>query len=49
MLALAQDNLKRRLAYSTISQLSYIVLGAALLTPDGMDRVRFCTSPTTPC
>ena len=28
--ALAQDNLKRRLAYSTISQLAYIVLGAAL-------------------
>jgi multicomponent Na+:H+ antiporter subunit D len=33
VLALAQDNLKRRLAYSTISQLSYIVLGAALLDP----------------
>jgi multicomponent Na+:H+ antiporter subunit D len=33
LMALAQDNLKRRLAYSTISQLSYIVLGAALLTP----------------
>ena len=31
--ALAQVNLKRRLAWSTISQLSYIVLGAALLTP----------------
>lgn len=31
--ALFQDNLKRRLAYSTVSQLSYIVLGAALLTP----------------
>ncbi len=30
--ALSQDNLKRRLAYSTISHLSYIVLGAALLT-----------------
>jgi len=30
--ALFQDNLKRRLAYSTISQLSYLVLGAALLT-----------------
>ena len=29
-IALAQDNLKRRLAYSTISQLSYIILGAAL-------------------
>ena len=32
-LALRQDHLKRRLAYSTISQLSYIILGAALLTP----------------
>ena len=31
--ALAQDNLKLRLAYSTVSQLSYIVLAAALLTP----------------
>jgi multicomponent Na+:H+ antiporter subunit D len=28
--ALAQDELKRRLAYSTVSQLSYIVLGAAV-------------------
>jgi multicomponent Na+:H+ antiporter subunit D len=33
LMALAQDNLKRRLAYSTISQLSYIVLAASLLTP----------------
>lgn len=31
--ALRADNLKRRLAYSTISQLSYVVLAAALLTP----------------
>ena len=31
LLALAQDNLKRRLAYSTVGHLSYIVLGAALL------------------
>ncbi len=31
VIALRQDNLKRRLAYSTISQLSYIVLGLALL------------------
>ncbi len=30
LVAMAQDNLKRRLAYSTISQLSYIVLGATL-------------------
>lgn len=32
--ALAQDNLKRLLAFSTISQLSYIVLGVALGVPD---------------
>jgi multicomponent Na+:H+ antiporter subunit D len=33
IIALRSDNLKRRLAYSTVSQLSYVVLGAALLTP----------------
>lgn len=32
-IALRQDHLKRRLAFSTIGQLSYIVLGAALLSP----------------
>ena len=31
--ALAQDDLKKRLAYSTISQLSYIVIGVALVSP----------------
>ena len=31
--ALTKDNLKARLAYSTVSQLSYVVLGAALATP----------------
>jgi multicomponent Na+:H+ antiporter subunit D len=31
--ALRQDNLKRRLAYSTISQLSYVVLAALILAP----------------
>lgn len=36
LIALSQDELKRRLAFSTISQLSYIVLGVALLTPRGM-------------
>jgi len=36
LLALGQDNLKARLAFSTISQLSYIVLGGALLTPAGI-------------
>lgn len=34
--ALTKDNLKALLAYSTISQLSYMVLGGALLTPSGM-------------
>ena len=32
VVALTRDNLKARLAYSTISQLGYIVLGAALAT-----------------
>ena len=32
IVALTQNNLKRRLAYSTISQLAYIVLGASLVT-----------------
>lgn len=31
--ALAQDDIKKRLAYSTIGQLSYIVLGLAIGTP----------------
>ena len=31
--ALTRDDLKARLAYSTISQLSYIILGAVLLSP----------------
>lgn len=33
--ALAQDDLKRRLAYSTVSQVSYIVLGLAMFGPLG--------------
>jgi len=36
VIALTKDNLKARLAYSTISQLSYIVLGAALATSAGV-------------
>ncbi len=40
-MALVQDNLKARLAYSTISQLSYIVLGAALLTPNAVVGATF--------
>lgn len=33
VVALRSDNLKRRLAYSTVSQLGYIVLAASLLAP----------------
>ena len=36
VIALRQDNLKRRLAFSTISQLSYVILGVALLTVSGI-------------
>ncbi|NKB58591.1 MAG: monovalent cation/H+ antiporter subunit D family protein [Alphaproteobacteria bacterium] len=31
--AMTKDNLKARLAYSTVSQLSYVILGAALFMP----------------
>ncbi len=37
VLALSKDNLKARLAYSTVSQLSYIIMGVALLTPSGIE------------
>jgi multicomponent Na+:H+ antiporter subunit D len=33
LVALRQDNLKKRLAYSTVSQLSYVILGVAILAP----------------
>ena len=36
LIALSQDNLKRRLAFSTIGQLGYVVLGATLATEQGM-------------
>lgn len=36
MVAMTKDNLKARLAYSTISQLSYIVLGAMLASKAGL-------------
>jgi len=35
LIAMNQDNLKRRLAFSTVGQLSYVVLGISLLTPLG--------------
>ncbi len=36
LVAMTKDNLKARLAYSTVSQLGYIVLGALLATPMGV-------------
>lgn len=36
VIALQQESLKRRLAYSTIAHLSYVALGLSLLTPEGM-------------
>ena len=36
IIALTKDDLKARLAYSTVSQLSYIVLGVALLDQSGV-------------
>jgi multicomponent Na+:H+ antiporter subunit D len=36
VVAIRQDNLKRRLAYSTISQLSYVIVGAMLATSMGV-------------
>lgn len=36
VIALTKTNLKARLAYSTVSQLSYIILGVALLNPTGI-------------
>ncbi len=33
LVAIRQDNLKKRLAYSTVSQLSYVVLAVAILAP----------------
>jgi multicomponent Na+:H+ antiporter subunit D len=35
LIALTQGNLKKRLAFSTVGQLSYVALGAAMLTPLG--------------
>lgn len=36
VIACSQENLKRRLAYSTISQMGYVTMGLALLTPDSV-------------
>jgi multicomponent Na+:H+ antiporter subunit D len=39
--ALGEQNLKRRLAYSTVSQLSYIILGAVIGTPAALAGAMF--------
>ncbi len=36
LVAMRQDNLKARLAYSTVSQLGYVTMGALLATPAGV-------------
>ena len=36
LVALTEDNLKLRLAYSTVSQLSYVILGALVANPLGV-------------
>ncbi len=35
-MALKEQHFKRRLAYSTVSNLSYIIFGASLMTPEGL-------------
>lgn len=39
--ALHQDNLKKRLAYSTVSQLSYVILAVAILSPKAVVAAAF--------
>lgn len=41
MIAIKQDNLKKRLAYSTVGQLSYVLLGICLITPLGIKGAIF--------
>ncbi len=41
LIAMTKTDLKARLAYSTVSQLSYIVLGVALLSPGGITGALF--------
>ncbi len=41
IIALTQDNLKKRLAFSTVGQLSYIVLGCCILNDRGYEGAYF--------
>ncbi len=36
-LAMREDGMKRRLAWSTVSQVSYVIFGLLLLTPEGVE------------
>ena len=47
MLAYREKQLKRRLAYSTVSQVSYVLFGLMLLTPDA-SRPLFCRWSSMP-
>ena len=41
IIALRQDNLKKRLAYSTVSQLSYVIIAASILAPKAIIAAAF--------
>lgn len=41
LIAMQQDNLKRRLAFSTVGQLSYVVLGTCILAPISLTGAMF--------
>lgn len=41
VVAMRQDNLKKRLAYSTISQLSYVILAVSILAPKAIIAASF--------
>ncbi len=41
IVALKSDNLKKRLAYSTVSQLSYVILAAAIFAPKAIAAAAF--------
>jgi len=41
VIALRQDNLKKRLAFSTVSQLSYVIMAVALLAPQAVMAAGF--------
>jgi len=37
LIAMTKDDIKARIAYSTVSELSFIVMGVAMLTPDSIE------------